>query len=134
MRSHYWTVGVVSPTRRRPGMRQHKSSVPHPLYIHRTRKKRGVEDPRTVLTIRLTGETLRLCAHSVQRYHFDDLSWRVAAPANTQTINKQRKRAGDEYRIYAYDPETKQQLKVWVFQGESNTTKVIRAKSTLKQM
>ncbi|GBP59763.1 hypothetical protein EVAR_44325_1 [Eumeta japonica] len=26
---HHWTVGVVSPTRRRPGMRQHKSSVPH---------------------------------------------------------------------------------------------------------
>ncbi|GBP35880.1 hypothetical protein EVAR_23129_1 [Eumeta japonica] len=24
-----WTVGVVSPTRKRPGMRQHKSSVPH---------------------------------------------------------------------------------------------------------
>ncbi|GBP68241.1 hypothetical protein EVAR_48605_1 [Eumeta japonica] len=27
---HHWTVGVVSPTRRRPGIRQHKSSVPHP--------------------------------------------------------------------------------------------------------
>ncbi|GBP21868.1 hypothetical protein EVAR_6840_1 [Eumeta japonica] len=26
---YHWTVGVVSPTRRRPGMRQHKSSVPH---------------------------------------------------------------------------------------------------------
>ncbi|GBP91124.1 RNA-directed DNA polymerase from mobile element jockey [Eumeta japonica] len=26
---HHWTVGVVSPTRRRPDMRQHKSSVPH---------------------------------------------------------------------------------------------------------
>ncbi|GBP41985.1 hypothetical protein EVAR_33789_1 [Eumeta japonica] len=26
---HHWTVGVISPTRRRLGMRQHKSSVPH---------------------------------------------------------------------------------------------------------
>ncbi|GBP71895.1 hypothetical protein EVAR_56052_1 [Eumeta japonica] len=26
---HHWTVGVVSPTSRRPGIRQHKSSVPH---------------------------------------------------------------------------------------------------------
>ncbi|GBP24447.1 hypothetical protein EVAR_20771_1 [Eumeta japonica] len=25
---HHWTVEDVSPTRRRPGMRQHKSSVP----------------------------------------------------------------------------------------------------------
>ncbi|GBP66119.1 hypothetical protein EVAR_51288_1 [Eumeta japonica] len=39
---HHWTIGVVSPTRRRPGMRQHKSSVPH-LHPH----KRGVENPRT---------------------------------------------------------------------------------------
>ncbi|GBP52507.1 hypothetical protein EVAR_32063_1 [Eumeta japonica] len=28
-RSGDWTVGVVSPTRRHPGMRQHRSSVPH---------------------------------------------------------------------------------------------------------
>ncbi|GBP17949.1 hypothetical protein EVAR_16891_1 [Eumeta japonica] len=26
---HHWTVGVVSPTRRHPDMRQHKPSVPH---------------------------------------------------------------------------------------------------------
>ncbi|GBP52496.1 hypothetical protein EVAR_32052_1 [Eumeta japonica] len=32
---HHWTVGVVSPTRRRPGMRQHKPSVPH---LHRQEK------------------------------------------------------------------------------------------------
>ncbi|GBP23713.1 Histone-lysine N-methyltransferase SETMAR [Eumeta japonica] len=32
------------------------------------------------------------------------------------------------------DPKTKQQLTVWVFQDEPNPTKVIHAKSTLKQM
>ncbi|GBP21125.1 hypothetical protein EVAR_11156_1 [Eumeta japonica] len=26
---HHWTIGVVSPTRRHPGMRQYKSSIPH---------------------------------------------------------------------------------------------------------
>ncbi|GBP11103.1 hypothetical protein EVAR_79762_1 [Eumeta japonica] len=36
--------------------------------------------------------------------------------------------------IYAYNPETKQQSRVWVFQDEPNPKKVIRAKSTLKQM
>lgn len=34
---------------------------------------------------------------------------------------------GDESWIYAYDPETKQQLTVWVFQNEPNVTKVTRA-------
>ncbi|GBP48822.1 hypothetical protein EVAR_8430_1 [Eumeta japonica] len=34
---------------------------------------------------------------------------------------------GDESWIYVYDPETKQQLTVWVFQDEPNPTKVIRA-------
>lgn len=41
---------------------------------------------------------------------------------------------GDESWIYAYDPETKQQSTVWVFQNEPNPTKVARAKSTVKQM
>lgn len=41
---------------------------------------------------------------------------------------------GDETWIYAYDPETKQQSTVWVFQDEPNPTKVVRARSTLKQM
>ncbi|GBP18076.1 hypothetical protein EVAR_12854_1 [Eumeta japonica] len=40
----------------------------------------------------------------------------------------------DESRMYEYDTETKQQSTVWVFQDEPNPTKVIRAKSTLKQM
>ncbi|GBP33569.1 hypothetical protein EVAR_28725_1 [Eumeta japonica] len=35
---------------------------------------------------------------------------------------------------YAYDPETKQQSMMWVFQDEPNLTKVIRAKITLKQI
>ncbi|GBP97260.1 hypothetical protein EVAR_70596_1 [Eumeta japonica] len=38
----------------------------------------------------------------------------------------------DESWMYAYDPETKQQSTVWVFQDDPNPTKVIRAKSTLK--
>ena len=41
---------------------------------------------------------------------------------------------GDETWIYAYEPETKQQSTVWVFQDESNPTKVVRARSTSKQM
>jgi histone-lysine N-methyltransferase SETMAR len=41
---------------------------------------------------------------------------------------------GDESWIYAYEPETKQQSTVWVFQDEPNPTKVIRARSTSKQM
>jgi [histone H3]-lysine36 N-dimethyltransferase SETMAR len=41
---------------------------------------------------------------------------------------------GDESWIYAYEPKTKQQSTVWVFQNEPNPTKVIRARSTSKQM
>ncbi|XP_025158379.1 histone-lysine N-methyltransferase SETMAR-like [Harpegnathos saltator] len=41
---------------------------------------------------------------------------------------------GDESWIYAYEPESKQQSTVWVFQDEPNPTKVVRARSTTKQM
>lgn len=41
---------------------------------------------------------------------------------------------GDESWIYAYEPETKQQSTVWVFQGEAYPTKVVRERSTSKQM
>ncbi|XP_031634629.1 histone-lysine N-methyltransferase SETMAR-like, partial [Contarinia nasturtii] len=41
---------------------------------------------------------------------------------------------GDESWIYAYEPETKQQSTVWVFQSEDNPTKVVRARSVAKQM
>ena len=41
---------------------------------------------------------------------------------------------GDESWIYAYEPESKQQSTVWVFQDEKNPTKVARARSTSKQM
>lgn len=41
---------------------------------------------------------------------------------------------GDESWIYAYDPETKQQSTVWMFQDEAKPTKVIRSRSTSKQM
>ncbi|EFN60885.1 Histone-lysine N-methyltransferase SETMAR, partial [Camponotus floridanus] len=41
---------------------------------------------------------------------------------------------GDESWIYAYEPETKQQSTVWVFQNKPNPTKVVRAQSTSKQM
>ena len=37
---------------------------------------------------------------------------------------------GDESWIYAYEPESKQQSTVWVFQDEPNPTKVARARST----
>ncbi|XP_055316153.1 histone-lysine N-methyltransferase SETMAR-like [Sitodiplosis mosellana] len=40
----------------------------------------------------------------------------------------------DESWIYAYEPETKQQSTVWVFQDEPNPTKVVRGRSTSKQM
>ncbi|GBP41752.1 Histone-lysine N-methyltransferase SETMAR [Eumeta japonica] len=40
----------------------------------------------------------------------------------------------DESWISVYDPQTKQQLTVWVFQDEPIPTKGIRAKVTLKQM
>jgi len=39
---------------------------------------------------------------------------------------------GDEPWIYAYDPESKQQSTVWVFQGEPNPTKVVRVRSSSK--
>jgi hypothetical protein len=41
---------------------------------------------------------------------------------------------GDELWIYAYEPETKQQSTVWVYQDEPNPTKVVRGRSTSKQM
>ena len=36
--------------------------------------------------------------------------------------------------VAGYEPESKQQPTVWVFQGESNPTKVARIRSTSKQM
>ena len=41
---------------------------------------------------------------------------------------------GDESWIYTYEAESKQQSIVWVFQVESNPTKVAQARSTSKQM
>ncbi|XP_037959406.1 histone-lysine N-methyltransferase SETMAR-like [Teleopsis dalmanni] len=41
---------------------------------------------------------------------------------------------GDELWIYAYEPETKQQSTMWVFEDEPNPTKVVRGRSTSKQM
>jgi histone-lysine N-methyltransferase SETMAR len=41
---------------------------------------------------------------------------------------------GDESWIYAYEPETKGQSTVWVFQFEENPTKVTRSRSVAKQM
>ena len=37
---------------------------------------------------------------------------------------------GNEWWTYAYEPESKQQSTVWVFQDEKNPTKVARAWST----
>ena len=39
---------------------------------------------------------------------------------------------GDEFWIYAYKPETKQQSTVRVFEDEPNPTKVVRGRSTSK--
>lgn len=41
---------------------------------------------------------------------------------------------GDETWIYSYEPETKQQSSVWVFQDELNPTKVVRSRSVSKKM
>lgn len=41
---------------------------------------------------------------------------------------------GDETWIYSYNPETKQQSTVWVFDDEPPPTKVIRGRSASKQM
>lgn len=41
---------------------------------------------------------------------------------------------GDETWIYSYEPETKQQSTVWVFEGENNPTKVVRSRSVSKKM
>ena len=40
---------------------------------------------------------------------------------------------GDESWIYAYEPESKQQSIVWVFQDEPNPIKAARLRSTSKQ-
>lgn len=42
--------------------------------------------------------------------------------------------SGDESWIYAYDPDSKQQSTIWVFQDEPKPTKVIRSRSTSKKM
>lgn len=42
--------------------------------------------------------------------------------------------SGDESWIYAYDPDSKQQSTVWVFQDEPKPTKVVRSRSTSKKM
>lgn len=41
---------------------------------------------------------------------------------------------GDESWIYSYEPETKQQSTVWVFQNEPKPTKVVRSRSVSKRM
>lgn len=41
---------------------------------------------------------------------------------------------GDETWIYNYDPETKQQSTVWVFEDEDPPTKVVRSRSVGKRM
>lgn len=40
---------------------------------------------------------------------------------------------GHECWIFAYEPETKKQLTMWVFQKEPNLTKVVHARSPSKQ-
>ena len=40
----------------------------------------------------------------------------------------------DESWIYEYEPGAKKQFTVWVFEDETNLTKVVRGRSILKQM
>lgn len=42
--------------------------------------------------------------------------------------------SGDESWIYSYEPESKQQSTVWVFQDELKPTKVVRSRSVAKKM
>lgn len=42
--------------------------------------------------------------------------------------------SGDECWIYAYEPENKNQSRVWVYEDELKPTKVIRSRSTAKKM
>jgi hypothetical protein len=41
---------------------------------------------------------------------------------------------GDATWIYSYEPETKQQYTVWVFQDEQNPTNIDRSRNTSKKM
>ncbi|GBP21129.1 hypothetical protein EVAR_11160_1 [Eumeta japonica] len=61
---HHWTVEVVSPTRRRPGMRQHKSSVPH-LYPQKKECGKSANERQRTHTVADT--------HSGQTYGSDAL-------------------------------------------------------------
>ena len=40
----------------------------------------------------------------------------------------------DETWIYSYEPDSKQQATVWIFQNKPKTTKVVRSRSAAKQM
>ncbi|RLU25238.1 hypothetical protein DMN91_003331 [Ooceraea biroi] len=40
---------------------------------------------------------------------------------------------GDETWIYSYEPESKQQSTVWVFQSEPKPTKVVRSRSAANE-
>ena len=42
--------------------------------------------------------------------------------------------SGDESWIYSYEPESKRQSTVWVFEGKPNPTKVVRSRSASKKM
>ncbi|TLO45018.1 transposase [Acinetobacter baumannii] len=42
--------------------------------------------------------------------------------------------SGDESWIYAYEPETKNQSRVWVFENELKPTKIVRSRSVAKKM
>ena len=42
--------------------------------------------------------------------------------------------SGDESWIYSYEPDSKRQSTVWVFQDEAKPTRIIRSRSTTKKM
>ena len=51
-----------------------------------------------------------------------------------EMLNKYDRDASKHFYDIAYEPESEQQLTVWVFQDEPNPTKVSQARSTLKEM
>lgn len=75
-----------------------------------------------LLTVLQKEVRVKWCRDMLKRYH----SGNSTAVYNIVT--------GDETWIYSYEPETKQQSTVWVFEDESSPTKVVRSRSVSKKM
>ncbi|GBP12119.1 hypothetical protein EVAR_5940_1 [Eumeta japonica] len=89
---HHWTIGVVSPTRRRPGMKQHKSSVPHPHPLHYPNTAQST----IVHSIRVGISEAKLCTsnrHLMFRgiNYFDDESTKLTRHHSCEIVNRSAK-------------------------------------------